>query len=331
MNTTTAETRVTEATLGGQERHVHWGTCVGQRSSRSTCGESVGTDVREASRGGSVSARRRLVVSTYRVDTPITALRNGLIAESQAPSVVRQVLDRRWRSTAHQGRLRSVGSTWGSRPVGIRQGWSADIVAQIVVDHGFSNVSVNAAGDVACRGLQSPDQPWVVGILHPESNTEVVTHRRTHRNVRSPSGLFERGNHIIIDPSPRCTRGSFGFATVIGSDGIGRRAFATALLLEGEDGLRFFAGLSDWSGYLMAVGRASYFGPAFEIQIAGRNPTQRSCDEKRYEAAASESSLDQVSLPHRWEQLSLTVGGICQAAGEEPASSAGTYAGLRMR
>ena len=24
MNTTTAETRVTEATLGGWERHVHW-------------------------------------------------------------------------------------------------------------------------------------------------------------------------------------------------------------------------------------------------------------------------------------------------------------------
>lgn len=279
MNTTTADTRVTEATLGGWERHVYWERVWGTIVTFDVRGESVGRDVREAvAEAAAFLHDVDSWFSTYRVDTPITALRNGLMAESQAPSVVRQVLDR---CRAIRRLTRGAFDPWavpgGVDPSGFVKGWAADIAAQIVVDHGFSNVSVNAAGDVACRGLQSPDQPWVVGILHPESNTEVVRTVELTECSIATSGLFERGNHII-DPHRGVHEVRLDSATVIGPDGGLADALATALLLEGEDGLRFFAGLSDWSGYLMRGGRASYFGPAFETSsdCRGEIPTQRS-------------------------------------------------------
>ena len=127
------------------------------------------------------------------------------------------------------------------------------------------------------EAFNRPDQPWVVGILHPESNTEVVRTVELTECSIATSGLFERGNHII-DPHRGVHEVRLDSATVIGPDGGLADALATALLLEGEDGLRFFAGLSDWSGYLMRGGRASHFGPAFETSpdCRGEIPTQRS-------------------------------------------------------
>ena len=95
MTTTTASTQVREATLGGWERHVHWERVWGTIVTFDVRGETVGESARDAvAQAAAFLHDVDSWFSTYRVDTPITALRNGLITESQAPSVVRQVLDR---------------------------------------------------------------------------------------------------------------------------------------------------------------------------------------------------------------------------------------------
>ena len=279
MTTTTASTQVREATLGGWERHVHWERVWGTIVTFDVRGETVGKSARDAvAQAAAFLHDVDSWFSTYRVDTPITALRNGLIAESQAPSVVRQVLDRcRAIRRLTNGTFDPWAVAGGVDPSGFVKGWAADIAAQIVVDYGFSNVSVNAAGDVACRGQQSPGRPWVVGILHPDSNKEVVRTVELTECSIATSGLFERGNHIL-DPHRGVHEVRLDSATVIGPDGGLADALATALLIEGERGMRFFAGLPDWSGYLMRGGRAFYFGPAFESAEQARRdfPTQRS-------------------------------------------------------
>lgn len=277
MNTSTASPLITSADLGGWQRHVHWERVWGTVVTFDVRGETVDDDVRAAVEDAAAFLHDvDAWFSTYRVDTPITALRNGLIDESQTPAVVRQVLSRCRRIRALTGGLFDPWAVSGGiDPSGYVKGWAADVAAQMIVDAGFPNVSVNAAGDVACRGHQAPSQPWVVGILHPRSNTDVIRTVEVADSVIATSGLFERGNHII-DPQKGVNEVSLESATVIGPDGGLADALATALCIAGADGLRFFAGLSDWSGYLVSDGRASYFGPAFDAKPTVKViPTQR--------------------------------------------------------
>jgi thiamine biosynthesis lipoprotein ApbE len=41
-------------------------------------------------------------------------------------------------------------------------------------------------------------------------------------------------------------------------------ALATALVIAGADGVKWFAGMPDWSGYLIEDDKAHFFGVAFE-------------------------------------------------------------------
>ena len=55
----------------------------------------------------------------------------------------------------------------------------------------------------------------------------------------------------------------YASATIIGPDAGLADALATAALVAGPSAAAWFAGLPDWSVYLIKDGQASYFGPAF--------------------------------------------------------------------
>ena len=148
-------------------------------------------------------------------------------------------------------------------PSGYVKGWAAGVVADLLFVRGVPNVCVNASGDIACRGFQSPGELWTVGITNPYDTQSVI------RAVSVPdgwavatSGLYERGSHIA-----NTVTGDFGVhydsATVVGPDAGLADALATACLVEGPTCNRWFVGLPDWSVYLVKDGRAEFFGPAF--------------------------------------------------------------------
>lgn len=202
--------------------------------------------------------------STYRADTPITMYRNGLIEDFQLPSVVRAVLD------ACAGARELTGGVfdpWAVRggvdPSGYVKGWAAGVVADLLVVRGVPNVCVNASGDIACRGLQSPGSMWTVGITNPYDPQSVI------RTVSVPdgwaiatSGLYERGAHIA-DTGTGGVGVHYDSATVVGPHAGLADALATACLVEGPGCARWFAGLPEWSAYLVTDGRAEFLGPAF--------------------------------------------------------------------
>ena len=144
--------------------------------------------------------------------------------------------------------------------------WAADVAADIFVAAGFPNVSVNAAGDVANRGFQSPNQPWVVGIRHPEHELEVVRTVESLNGAVATSGEYERGPHIR-NPHTGASDVKLTSATVVGPDGGMADALATALVIAGTDGVKWFAGMDEWSAYLIVDGNAHFFGPAFESRV----------------------------------------------------------------
>lgn len=201
--------------------------------------------------------------STYRIDTPISALRMGFADINQMPEVIQQVL-----TQCEQIRDLTDGAfdPWavpgGVDPSGYVKGWAADVVADQLVEQGFPNVSINAAGDLSCRGFQSPNQPWVVGIRHPFDEQAIIGSAELLNTSMATSGEYERGKHII-NPFSNDRNLNLVSATVVGPDGGLADALATALLIVGLDGIKWFAQFPDWSGFLVDSQTVNTFGPAF--------------------------------------------------------------------
>lgn len=202
--------------------------------------------------------------STYRFDTPITMHRNGLWTIDQTPSIVQQVLAAcASLRTLTDGAFDPWAVPGGVDPSGYVKGWGADVGVQILLAHGFENCSINAAGDITCRGFMSPGKPWAIGIRHPEHAHEIVKVTSLLDSSIATSGLYERGAHIV-NPRTGDRRMALDSATVVGPDGGMADALATACLVAGWECATWFARLPGWSVYLVQGGTARYFGPAFE-------------------------------------------------------------------
>jgi thiamine biosynthesis lipoprotein len=201
--------------------------------------------------------------STYRADTPITMLRNGLTEDYRMPREVTSVLDACRFAKALTG---GVFDPWAVRggvdPSGYVKGWAAGQVADQLVRAGLTNVCVDAAGDIACRGEQAPGEQWSVGILNPYNTQQVVEVVSVGDGAVATSGLYERGRHID-NPRDGSTDVHYDQATIVGPDGGLADALATAALIEGPGCAAWFAALPGWSVYLVKDGTASFFGPAF--------------------------------------------------------------------
>lgn len=258
------ESVVTLADSGPWERRVHaepvWGTVVSFDLRAETFPAAYDEILRAA-----IGYLHQVDAwfSTYRADSPITALRNGLLPAYRMPPVVQEVLE-----ACQRARLLTRGAfdPWAVRggvdPSGYVKGWAAGQVADQLVRAGIANVSVNAAGDIACRGHQSPGEPWSIGIAHPHDTAHVVEVVRISDGAVATSGLYERGAHIV-DPRSGATAMRCDSATIVGPDSGLADALATAALITGPGCAAWFTDLPAWSVYLVKDGQASFLGPAF--------------------------------------------------------------------
>jgi FAD:protein FMN transferase len=201
--------------------------------------------------------------STYRVDTPITMHRKGLMPLSRLPVAVQDVLGA---CKLARQLTRGAFDPWvvpgGVDPSGYVKGWAAGQVADAIVRAGVPNVAVNAGGDIACRGRQAPGELWSIGILDPRNPQQVVELVQVGDGAVATSGLYERGSHII-DPHTGSRDVYYESATIVGPDAGLADALATAALIAGPSAAAWFRTLPEWSVYLIKDGRAASFGPAF--------------------------------------------------------------------
>ncbi len=256
---------VTIADTGGWQRVTHaeevWGTVVTFEIRHPVIGE----DVQQLFVDGAAFLHEvDRWFSTYRTDSLITALRNGMLEREQMPAIVQAVLTN---CEVVRDLTDGVFDPWslpdGVDPSGYVKGWAADVVADLFVSRGYPNVNVNAAGDVTCRGLQAPNEPWVIGIRHPDHAFEIISTVRLFNQACATSGEYERGPHIL-DPRSGERKVALRSATVVGPDGGMADALATALLIRGRDGVAWFSDMPEWSGLLIEGERALTFGPAFD-------------------------------------------------------------------
>ncbi len=259
-----AEPTVTLAGPGPWQRRVHaehvWGTVVTFDLRAPEFGPEVDDILTE-----SVGYLHQVDAwfSTYRVDTPITLHRNGLLPLNRLPTAVQEVLGAcRFARQLTRGAFDPWVVPGGVDPSGYVKGWAAGKVADAIVRAGVPNVAVNAGGDIACRGLQAPGELWSIGILDPRNPQQVVEVVEIGDGAVATSGLYERGTHIV-DPRTGRREVYYESATVVGPDAGLADALATAALITGPGAAAWFATLPEWSVYLIKDGRASFFGPSF--------------------------------------------------------------------
>jgi thiamine biosynthesis lipoprotein len=180
--------------------------------------------------------------STY-IDTSwVTQLRTNQVEITSCPPAVQEV----WQLCLQAKHLTDGAfDPWavegGFDPSGLVKGWAADKCADLLVSLGIEHVQVNAAGDLSLRGgfYDGVVKPWRIGVVNPDNRAEVVETFEINDGAIATSGIYERGAHIS-EPHTGMIAIVAKSATVVGPKGWLCDAMATALMVAGEDGAKYF-------------------------------------------------------------------------------------------
>lgn len=203
-------------------------------------------------------------LSPFRADSEVSAIRRGELSPTDVSAPVAEVLAGCAAVTAQSaGAFDPWAAPGGFDPSGFVKGWGADRAAEILVAHGFANVSVNAAGDVTCRGSSAADnRGWRIGIADPADRTQLIGSVEVRDAHLATSGRYEQGDHIV-DPATRSRATSVDSASVLARDGGRADAWATALVVRGPAALPLLAHDADVSAMVVSSGYAWVQGQAF--------------------------------------------------------------------
>jgi len=189
--------------------------------------------------------------STYKPDSVVSQIRSGRLDISSAHADVIEVAN--LCAVAREltgGAFDPWSVPGGFDPSGYVKGWAADKCADIAQEHGAQHVQVNCAGDLALRGGFDDGgvvNPWSIGISNPDNTQEVVHVVGIFDGAIATSGDYERGAHIH-DPNTGMIAIGARSASVIGPDAGLCDALATALMVAGKDGAKWF-GLPELTSY----------------------------------------------------------------------------------
>ena len=181
--------------------------------------------------------------STYINSSWVTRLRTNQVEITSCPPSVQEV----WQLCLQAKHLtEGAFDPWavegGFDPSGLVKGWAADKCADLLVTLGIEHVQVNAAGDLSLRGgfYDGVVKPCSIGVVNPDNRTEVVKIYEITNGAIATSGTYERGAHIN-DPYTGLIAIGAKSATVVGPLGWLCDALATALMVAGEDGAKYFS------------------------------------------------------------------------------------------
>ena len=192
--------------------------------------------------------------STYIETSEVSRLRRGELNFENCNPEVQEIWEKCLKAKEFtEGAFDPWKVTGGFDPSGYVKGWAADNALEILKEHCATSAQVNAAGDISLFGgtyVDGVHKPWSTGIRHPEDPKTIVKVFEIMDGAIATSGTYERGSHII-DPFTGTIAIGARSATVLGPDGGIAEALATALIVAGKDGAKWFtkpelAGYSAW-------------------------------------------------------------------------------------
>lgn len=80
---------------------------------------------------------------------------------------------------------------------GIGKGYAADMAKALLIKEGVHSGIVNASGDLVTWGLQADQQPWTIGIAHPDDARRAFSWLNISDLAIATSGNYEK--YVMID------------------------------------------------------------------------------------------------------------------------------------
>lgn len=201
------------------------------------------------------------LLSTWKKESEASRLRRAEIAVDDCSSEVQEV----WQGCLEARELTTGAfDPWsldgGFDPSGYVKGWAADKACDSFIAQGIESCLVNAGGDIAVRGGRYVDgalHPWSIEIRNPSNPAEVVHSLEISDGAIATSGTYEKGSHIH-DPWTGLIAIGGTSATVWGPSGGTAEAMATALIVTGRDGARWFSqpALAEYSAWCINRGES---------------------------------------------------------------------------
>lgn len=209
--------------------------------------------------------------SPYRMDSEVSLLDRGELGNDGPSREMHEVLDlclRLWTDTEGAFDARATGHF---DPSGVVKGWAIEGAVRILESFGARNLCVNAGGDVAVRGEPDPGRAWRVGIRQPVDPARLRTVLELRGRIAvATSAAYERGVHVV---EPRSGRRVIrpGSATVTGPDLALADGYATALWVDGAEGIHWLHRLSGYEALLLSD-QSSRGTSGMRLLEAGRSP-----------------------------------------------------------
>ena len=209
--------------------------------------------------------------SPFKTESEVSRLRSGQLAIADASPEVKLV----WNKCLELRYLtQRAFDPWavpgGFDPSGFVKGWAAQESLRFFDEKDIKHIQINAGGDVVVRGGIDENTPWNIGVRHPDFADSIAKTFEIFDGAIASSGTYERGAHII-DPYSGLIAIGARSATVLGPDGGLADAMATALMVTGDDGAKFFGQpeLAEYSAWCIDrhEGSAWGVGPALAEEI----------------------------------------------------------------
>lgn len=207
--------------------------------------------------------------STYKDESPITRLGRGELRAEDLTQEMNDVLDLCEIISADTNGAFDIHVPAPNGTMletsGLVKGWCIERAAWILEEHGLTDFSINAGGDIVLRGEPSPGEPWRTGIRHPELDQMVAATLATHgRLAIATSATYERGKHIV-DPRTGQPAEELASVTIVGEDLTFVDAYATAVYVMGLDGLVWLhENHPDFAAFAITRDAMAYSTPGFD-------------------------------------------------------------------
>ena len=208
------------------------------------------------------------VFSTYRPDSDVSLLRDGLRGLDDVDPRVREVeaLCRRLRDDTG-GVFDAWWRGWFD-PTGVVKGWSVDAASaalgELLTVPGIEAAAVNAGGDMRLLRAPGSDHVWNVGVADPEDPAAVLATISLPEGAVATSGTAERGAHLIDPRSERPVRGLVS-ATVVADTLTVADVWATVAAVTGIDDLDAVRAAPVASGIVWSDGRVRRWASGVEV------------------------------------------------------------------
>ncbi len=157
---------------------------------------------------------------------------------------------------------------------GIAKGYAVDSAVSLLVKNGFTQVLINAGGDLYCNG-EKEGMPWKIGIQHPGQLSEIVKILELQDAAIATSGDYQRYyiyegkryHHLLNSQTGRPARKSRS-ASVIAPTTEQADVWATSLFILGsEEGIELINRLDNVHGMLIDSSGTIHYSQDFESYL----------------------------------------------------------------